>query len=381
MITMKELSQFIFSYIRSSGFDIKTTKISLLPGDTLNHVLQDGYFPLEASSINHSESLNIITAFTIESLLKDLENENDSIFKNYLTQYKNPFVVFYDGSDFNSIQAKNSAEFYFLPKQSNKNIYVLGLASVNVNNMMTGALTNLSESMSNFNMERFPRFYLTMTNFCNRSCPFCCCSSGPERKTFLSFEKFLEIISMEDKYEVQFEGGEPLVHPEFWKMLDHCLNDDKCKLIVLCTNSVLIPFQKNKMIEWLSRFNKKPFILKPSYNSYLVEKDKNLLDKLLLIKNVWHEIDWKPGSNLVINARRNQLTHDKEYWITEDLKRTGLISNANVFFYQKMGLAKDDEYIEPVIVQNNVKFYLIAPDGTNWATGLTERAKYMENMK
>ena len=125
---MKELSQFIFSYIRSSGFDVKTTKISLLPGDCLHHVLQDGYFPLEASLINHPESLNLITAFTVESLLIDLENENDSIFKNYLNQYKNPFVVFYDGSDFTNIQAKNSSEFYFLPKQSNKNIYVLGLA-------------------------------------------------------------------------------------------------------------------------------------------------------------------------------------------------------------------------------------------------------------
>ena len=120
MITMNELSQFIFSYIRSSGFDIKTTKISLLPGDCLNHVLQDGYFPLESSLINHPESLNLITAFTVESLLNDLKNENDSIFKNYLHQYKNPFVVFYDGSDFTNIQAKNSSEFYFFPKQSNK---------------------------------------------------------------------------------------------------------------------------------------------------------------------------------------------------------------------------------------------------------------------
>lgn len=372
MLSMKDLSVFILSYVKSVGFDLNSTIISLYNDNVLDDILKNGYVDNKEKSIK---------GFFINDLLIDLKKENQSIFKKYLDLMDNPFIVFTDSSKLKKLEINKDIEKVFLVENLQKDDFVLGLASVNISNMTTGALTNISNGIKDSG-KRYPRFYFTMTNFCNRSCPFCCCSSSPQKKTFLPFEKFVELLNTEDEYEVQFEGGEPLVHPEFYKMAEYCLNDERCKLIILCTNSVLIPFNnEEKLIKWLSLFKNKPFILKPSYNSYLIKKDKNLLNKLIMIKNVWNKIDWQVGSNFIINVRRDQLAKDKESWINDDMKTSGLISNANIFFYQKMGFAKDEEYIEPVTIQNGMRFYLIAPDGTNWNTGLAERAKYMEDME
>lgn len=239
------------------------------------------------------------------------------------------------------------------------------------------------------------RYYFALTNFCNRSCELCSCHSDPSRSTNLTFEQFVEITQQHKEYEAQLEGGEPTIHPDFEKMVDYLVNDPLCKKIILCTNAVLMPIVKrdgivyqeesmNKMKNWLNKFIKKPFVLKPSINSHLINHSTVHMEKMQLIKDAFIEMPFEEGSQLVYNVRRipKPMTEDGEQWITDKLKEINLYEFCNDFEYQRYGKAKDEDSLAlPYIVSNPVKFYLIAPDGKNFGTDLIERANYMENMK
>jgi hypothetical protein len=239
------------------------------------------------------------------------------------------------------------------------------------------------------------RYYFALTNFCNRSCELCSCHSDPTRTTNLTFDKFIEIVQSNKEYEAQLEGGEPTIHPDFFKMVDYLVKDPLCKKIILCTNAVTMPIVKksgvlyeeesiDKMKEWLIQFIKKPFVLKPSVNSHLINHSSVHMEKMVIIKKSFESLNFLEGSQLVYNVRRipKPMTEDGEIWITENLKKLDLYHLCNDFEYQRYGKAKNEEDLSvPFIISNPVKFFLIAPDGKNFGTDLIERANYMEDMK
>lgn len=241
------------------------------------------------------------------------------------------------------------------------------------------------------------RYYFALTNFCNRSCELCSCHSDPTKKTFLSYNQFISILQSEGEYEAQLEGGEPTIHPEFNKMVEYLVNDPLCKKIILCTNAVTIPIMKNNDIidynesyklveEWLMTFAKKPFILKPSINSHLINNSKIHMEKMNIIKKTFDSIigKMKQGTQLVFNVRLipKPMTKDGEQYIIDLLEKFELKDNSNIFEYQRYGKGEDEEGLKlPFIVQNPVKFYLISPDGKNFGTDLIARANYMKTMK
>lgn len=239
------------------------------------------------------------------------------------------------------------------------------------------------------------RYYFALTNFCNRSCELCSCHSDPSKTTNLTYEKFLEIVQSNKEYEAQLEGGEPTIHPDFDKMVKYLVNDSFCKKIILCTNAVVMPIVKKagilyqeesliKMKQWLMKFIEKPFVLKPSINSHLINHSKVHMEKMVLIKQAFESLPFKEGSQLTYNVRRIPIpmTEDGEEWIQKQLKTLNLYHLCNDFEYQRYGKGKDEEALDlPYIVSNPVKFFLIAPDGKNFGTDLIERANYMEDMK
>src|SRR5436190_11819868 len=64
-----------------------------------------------------------------------------------------------------------------------------------------------------------------ITSSCNLQCPMCYASSGPGGKhlTFAECKAAIDrIVRLEGRAEVvQLSGGEPTIHPEFIKILDH----------------------------------------------------------------------------------------------------------------------------------------------------------------
>lgn len=66
---------------------------------------------------------------------------------------------------------------------------------------------------------------IEVTDFCNLRCPVCYASSGPERKThrdFASIERMLDTVVANERRPdvVQISGGEPTLHPDFFRILD-----------------------------------------------------------------------------------------------------------------------------------------------------------------
>ena len=66
---------------------------------------------------------------------------------------------------------------------------------------------------------------IEVTDFCNLRCPVCYASSGPERKTHRSIEvieRMLDCVVRNERRPdvVQISGGEPTLHPDFFRILD-----------------------------------------------------------------------------------------------------------------------------------------------------------------
>ncbi len=247
------------------------------------------------------------------------------------------------------------------------------------------------------------RFYFALTNFCNRACELCSCHSDPTKKTFLDFEHYQKIISdgifsaqkegKSGKYETQLEGGEPTIHPDFYRLVDYSIQDELCSRIIVCTNAVKIPFDHEPQIaiekikDWIRLFKEKLFILKPSINSHLITHSSIHMKKMVFIMKAWEELmkegELQEGSFLYFNVRRipAPMTSDSEAWITKMTEDLGLSKYCNNYEYQKYGKAKNEEFLkEPYIVSNPVKFHLIAPDGKDFGSDLISRADHMEDM-
>jgi len=66
---------------------------------------------------------------------------------------------------------------------------------------------------------------IEITDFCNLRCPVCYASSGPERRThrdLRTIEMMLDaVVRNEHRPDVvQISGGEPTLHPDFFRVLD-----------------------------------------------------------------------------------------------------------------------------------------------------------------
>ncbi|ATB38832.1 molybdenum cofactor biosynthesis protein MoaA [Cystobacter fuscus] len=64
-----------------------------------------------------------------------------------------------------------------------------------------------------------------LTDHCNLRCPICYAESGPERQTHRSFEKVVSMLDAVVANEgepdvVQLSGGEPTLHPDFFRILE-----------------------------------------------------------------------------------------------------------------------------------------------------------------
>ena len=92
-------------------------------------------------------------------------------------------------------------------------------------------------------MKKFKKIYIEITNICNLSCSFC--SIDHRKKEMISIEKMEEILRKIDNYTDYIYlhvKGEPLLHPEFNKILDLCHKYQK--YVNITTNGTLLKDKK-----------------------------------------------------------------------------------------------------------------------------------------
>ena len=98
-----------------------------------------------------------------------------------------------------------------------------------------------------------------ITERCNLTCPTCFTASSPEEEYFLPFERFVTQLDgllehgKRDADILQLSGGEPTIHPELERMIEHALDRGIGKIYVN-TNGVVLG-KSPELADRLSRFS------------------------------------------------------------------------------------------------------------------------------
>ncbi|MFX0099580.1 MAG: radical SAM protein [Candidatus Hodarchaeota archaeon] len=231
------------------------------------------------------------------------------------------------------------------------------------------------------------RIYIAVTNRCNRHCPFCAVYSSMEGTSFINLDQISRQVPGKGTFQVQFEGGEPFLHPDIFSFIDTFASHPRCSRVIISTNGSLFPFamegneiDEEKSFEQLKAyFSRLPpvFTLKVSLNQYLHENDPLLFEKARVLTKFLDET----GVELIFNLRkRNHPRHDQDIHLEEEVDKHGIRHKTNSFFLQCYGRNSDDENAEkPYLVGTN--FILVNPDGTEWGTDLVARSEAMGRLK
>lgn len=92
---------------------------------------------------------------------------------------------------------------------------------------------------------------------CNLKCPVCYAGSGPERQEYRPFEQVVSMLDAVVRNEghpdvVQISGGEPTIHPDFFRILDHA-KTLPIRHLMVNTNGVRIA-QDEEFVQRLARY-------------------------------------------------------------------------------------------------------------------------------
>ena len=220
-------------------------------------------------------------------------------------------------------------------------------------------------------MKKGKRLYINITNKCNVECPFCCMYSNPRNNRFMSFDTFKRIVDeTEENFELQLEGGEPLLHKNLFLFLEYAVSTNRCTKIILLTNGILLEEHINRLIDF-SSWNQILLEIKVSINYFLIEKNENHIKKMA---DLAFATKYIPSIDMVFNVRKR---NEKDEDIETELKHYGILEQSNVFYLQSYGKLKDsEEYEKPIIVQNIEDWSLYASDGKCFGQDLIARSEY-----
>ena len=90
-------------------------------------------------------------------------------------------------------------------------------------------------------MKTGTRLYINITNRCNTTCPFCCMYSGESKSTEMPFETYKQIIDENDgEFELQLEGGEPLLNRNIYLFIEYAISTQRCKKVIVLSNGIVM---------------------------------------------------------------------------------------------------------------------------------------------
>jgi MoaA/NifB/PqqE/SkfB family radical SAM enzyme len=224
--------------------------------------------------------------------------------------------------------------------------------------------------------DRPHRVYVALTNHCNRACPWCSTCSSPRGQTWLSVADYLASLPGEGLFQVQLEGGEPTVHPQFWDFVRIAREHPRCVHLVLCTNGVVLPRTPAKLRAWVGRLGT-PLTLKLSLNHHLLEYDAGLLQLAADLRDLFQEMGGARLLVLNVRLRRGYAEDDRDVYRL--VEQAGLLPHANVFYLQRYGFASEESgWALPAPVSD--RFALVNPDGQVYGPDLLARSEGMRGL-
>lgn len=226
--------------------------------------------------------------------------------------------------------------------------------------------------MKKTELKKGKRLYIDITNRCNTECPFCCMYSGLSNSRDMDFETYKKIIDGCDKeFELQLEGGEPLLHSDLYLFMEYARSTKRCGKILILTNGLLLPAHQKRLVMFSGEYGI-PLEIKVSINYWLIEENSRHLDQ---IRNLLFATEFIPGIKITCNVR---LRKQEDEALRKEVENDKLLlSHSNIYYLQSYGrLSGSDVYTKPVIVQNIEEFELFASDGTSFGTDLIARSEY-----
>lgn len=224
-------------------------------------------------------------------------------------------------------------------------------------------------------MEAKNRLYFNLTNKCNVACDFCCMFSDPSKGTFIDFETFKTIVDESDgNFELQLEGGEPFLHPDFYLFIEYAKYTKRCAKIVISTNGILLKKNLQRLTDFCDTSNI-PMVVKCSINYYLYNLDNNIIKRS---RDLYLATEFIPNFDIRFNVR---IRKDVDGWLIDELAKNKIIDYSNVYYLQNYGRMDDDTYEKPFIVKNIDNFYLYASDGKCFDQDLISRSNYEKELK
>lgn len=222
------------------------------------------------------------------------------------------------------------------------------------------------------------RLYINLTNKCNTDCPFCCMYSGTDKDRFITFEQFKNIIdNTEDEFELQLEGGEPLLHKEIFLFMEYAVSTSRCIKIIVLTNGFLIENYLKHFINFSELHN--IFIeFKISINYWLIQEwEKKHSEKFIAhLSKIAFSVEFINNINIIFNVRKRV----EDEWLDKEIEKYDLTKQSHIFYFQSYGKLKGSKkYDGPVIVQNIDNWVLYASDGTCFYNDLIARSEYENN--
>lgn len=220
------------------------------------------------------------------------------------------------------------------------------------------------------------RVYVATTNHCNRACPWCSTCSSPRGTTWIGVEQLLACFPGEGPFELQLEGGEPTIHPEFFTQVELARANPRCVRVVVVSNGVVLPRAAAPLRAWLARLGA-PLTFKLSINHHLLGRDRDLLELAVAIREAFAELDAELGGEreLVLNVRLRPDAPGQDEWVRAAVHQAGLLELANVFHLQAYGFAHERGWEAPFVVGTN--FTLVNPDGSRHGPDLIGRSEAM----
>jgi MoaA/NifB/PqqE/SkfB family radical SAM enzyme len=199
--------------------------------------------------------------------------------------------------------------------------------------------------------------------------------SSSKKNTFMSFETFKNIIdNYSDDFELQLEGGEPLLHPDLYLFLEYARNSGRCKKVIITTNGILLYDHLDKLVNF-HKYYQIPVLIKMSINYLLYKMDKDIFKKG---RDLFLATEFIDGFYIKFNVR---LRHSDDY-IVDMLKENKIYEQSNVYYLQRYGKYENEsDYDLPVIVQNIDDWFIFACDGKCFNKNLIERSNYERTLK
>lgn len=220
------------------------------------------------------------------------------------------------------------------------------------------------------NSKKKVRQYINITNSCNADCEFCCMWSSSKNSTFMTQEEFQKIIDEKDNpFELQIEGGEPLLHSEMYSFLQYAVNTGRCLKVIILTNGFLLDEHFDRLVKF-GKENNVPIVIKISVNYWLYAIDNEIVKKCRKFYDLSKD---NPKFSIILNVR---LRHGDD-WIVQLIEEAGVKEISNIFYLQSYGRYENEtEYSKPVIVQNIDDWFVYACDGTCFGKDLIARSDY-----